>query len=93
VLFCFRISAAPKPLLMNDSETAIIMVVMPINPNSEGESSRARMIPITKARTFCAKLTIKLPVRLEMVFCLRFFLSGYVQFSGQGGLGAGFAVH
>jgi len=42
-----------------------------MRPNSWGVSRRARMMPTIKETPWLAKLSMKLQVRPEMVFCLR----------------------
>ena len=66
----FLINAAPKPLLIKEAEIAINTLIIPIKPNSLGKIRRANIIPITKVMPFWAKLSMKLQIRPEVVFCL-----------------------
>jgi hypothetical protein len=67
----FLINALLKPLLINDSETAIKTVIIPINPNSLGESNLARIMPTTKVIPCPAIVSTKLQINPLTVFCLR----------------------
>ncbi len=54
---------------MNDCDNAIKMVSIPINPNSVGDKIRAKTIPAINCIPWLEKLSIKLQIVPEIVFC------------------------
>jgi hypothetical protein len=64
----FRIKALLNPLLINDSETAMNTVIMPIKPNSLGVSNLARIMPTTKVIPCPAIVSTKLQSNPLTVF-------------------------